>query len=94
MGLKATNRHARCAAVSLGMLLSMLSALPSNAAAQAKRYGDVSYAQPSCGNGVRFTYQLTKGYGPNRGSKTRVQSRLFNNESPSLSKSPAVIRRR
>ena len=47
MGLKATNHGARCVAVSFGMLLTTLSALPSTVAAQAKRYGDVSYAQPS-----------------------------------------------
>ena len=47
MSLNATNRHAHGAAVSLGTLLAVLSALLSTAAAQAKRYGDVSYAQPN-----------------------------------------------
>lgn len=38
-GLKAIHRHARCAAVQVGMLMAALLALPSTTAAQAKRYG-------------------------------------------------------
>jgi hypothetical protein len=39
MGLKATNRHARSAAVYFGMLMAALLAIPTTAAAQANRKG-------------------------------------------------------